>query len=79
MALAAVNLGGTADVVLLVAILAIVYMAPTLIAAVRRTGHLPSILCINLLAGWTGAGWWVALSMMMVAAHQRDASDHANV
>lgn len=69
--MAAVHFGGMEDIALFVGILLLSYLAPTLIAIVRRTGHLPSIFFMNLLAGWTGIGWWVALSMMMVAAHHR--------
>lgn len=71
MGLAALDLSGTTEVVIFVAVLAVVYFAPTLLALVRRTGHLPSIIGMNLLAGWTGVGWWVALAMSMSAAHAR--------
>jgi len=30
---------------------------------------------MNILAGWTGVGWWVALAMTMTAAHQRRDKD----
>ena len=37
------------------------YVAPTLIARVRRHGRTAEILLVNLLLGWTGVGWIAAL------------------
>jgi hypothetical protein len=38
-----------------------IYFTPTFVAAARRSSRLGPILALNLLAGWTVAGWVVAL------------------
>jgi hypothetical protein len=47
-------------VVLLIGVL--VYFLPSIIAVVRRVDS-PSVLAINLLLGWTGIGWIVAMGL----------------
>ncbi len=38
-----------------------IYFTPTIVAAVRRSSRLGVVLAVNLLLGWTVAGWIVAL------------------
>lgn len=49
--------------VVLVAI--VVYLLPTLVAAGRGVPNLGSIVAVNLLMGWTLAGWVVALALAL--------------
>jgi len=37
------------------------YLLPALISFLRRNRNYPSIFLLNLLLGWTGIGWVVAL------------------
>ncbi|MFH1002863.1 MAG: superinfection immunity protein [Chloroflexota bacterium] len=38
-----------------------IYFTPTIVAIFRRARHLPGILVLNILAGWTFLGWLAAL------------------
>ncbi len=38
-----------------------IYFTPTIVAAVRKSSRLGVVLAVNLLLGWTVAGWIVAL------------------
>ena len=38
-----------------------IYFMPTIVAAVRKSSRLGVVLAVNLLLGWTVAGWIVAL------------------
>jgi hypothetical protein len=42
------------------------YFLPTFVAMFRRMPNVGGILVINLLLGWTGVGWTVALVMACV-------------
>jgi hypothetical protein len=44
-------------------IFAILYIAPTVVAGVRRHPQSMSIYVVNLFLGWTMVGWVVALAM----------------
>lgn len=33
------------------------YLVPTVVAAVRKTRHLPGIVVLNIFTGWTFFGW----------------------
>ncbi len=44
-------------------ILFVVYFLPTIVAAVRKTTIKSDVFLMNLLAGWTGIGWVVAMVM----------------
>lgn len=45
----------------------LVYLVPTIIAAIRKTRNLVGIIVLNLLAGWTFFGWVAALVWAIVA------------
>jgi T4 superinfection immunity protein len=47
-----------------------VYWAPTLIGGTRHVRHLAPLVVINLLTGWTGIGWLVALVMAVWPVRQ---------
>lgn len=53
--------------IIVIAVLALpaaaVYTAPVLLAHARRLPASPRLIAVNLLLGWTIAGWAVALSM----------------
>lgn len=51
-----------AGVVLLLVIVAL-YFVPLIVAAARSMPNVGSIAVINVLLGWTGIGWIVALAM----------------
>ena len=42
-------------------VLSPVYLAPTIVASVRKHDQLPILVVINVLLGWTGIGWLIAL------------------
>ena len=44
------------------------YFLPTIIAAARHAKNLVAILLVNILLGWTGLGWVVALVWSFVDA-----------
>jgi len=44
-----------------------VYFVPTIIAAIRKTKNLVSIIILNLLAGWTFLGWVAAIVWAIIA------------
>lgn len=46
---------------LLLAIFAVAYFLPTIGAAARRHRNGGAIMLVNVLLGWTGIGWMVAL------------------
>src|SRR6266516_4544770 len=52
-------------VLLIVAVSAAVYLLPTLIGWSRHVPHAGSIAAINILLGWTLAGWAVAMAMAL--------------
>lgn len=41
----------------------IAYWIPALVAAIRHVPNTGSVIVVNLLLGWTGIGWIVALAM----------------
>ncbi|MEX3931280.1 superinfection immunity protein [Paraburkholderia phymatum] len=41
----------------------LLYFAPTFLALTRSHHRIKIVALINLLAGWTGYGWWVAYSL----------------
>lgn len=45
----------------------LVYLVPTIIAAIRKTRNLVGIIVLNLLTGWTFFGWVAALVWAIVA------------
>jgi Flp pilus assembly pilin Flp len=45
----------------LITIVTGLYLAPAMIAALRESRWTLSIMSLNMFAGWTGAGWLVAL------------------
>ena len=47
--------------VVVVVILGPIYLAPTIVASVRKHDQLPMVVVINVLLGWTGLGWLIAL------------------
>lgn len=51
--------------------LILVYFLPTIIAGLRRSTMMVWVVLINLLAGWTVAGWIVALVMAIASARQQ--------
>ncbi len=55
-------------VIVVVAASAAVYLLPTLIGLARHVPHIGSIVAINILLGWTLAGWAVALAMALRSA-----------
>ena len=55
-------------VIVVVAASAAVYLLPTLIGWARHVPHIGSIAAINILLGWTLAGWAVALAMALRSA-----------
>ncbi len=52
-------------VLLIAAVSAAVYLLPTLIGWSRHVPHAGSIAAINILLGWTLAGWAVAMAMAL--------------
>lgn len=48
---------------------AALYLLPLLIGLVRRLPDIGSLAAINILLGWTLAGWAVALAMALRSAH----------
>jgi hypothetical protein len=44
------------------------YFLPSLIAVARRTHNSTGIFLFNLLLGWTGIGWFIALIMALCSA-----------
>jgi len=59
-------LGGTEDdirsaIVLFIA--AVIYLAPAILALQRHAPNTASVAVVNVLLGWTVAGWVVALAM----------------
>lgn len=63
----------------LILIAGIVYLVPTMIVAVRGHRNGFAIVLLNILAGWTGIGWLIALIMAVwVDRDERDgAADQA--
>ena len=55
-------------VISVVAVSAAVYLLPTLIGWARHVPHIGSVAAINILLGWTLAGWAVALAMALRSA-----------
>ena len=47
--------------VLLILLLCVLYLLPTLIAALRRTDQLLLVFVVNLIGGTTGVGWLAAM------------------
>ena len=39
----------------------LIYIAPSIIATLRRHSSRNAIILLNLLGGWTGAGWVIAM------------------
>jgi hypothetical protein len=52
----------------LTALSAAAYVAPLLIALIRRAPDVGAVAVINILLGWTFAGWVVALAMALRSA-----------
>lgn len=48
------------------------YIAPTMVAALRRTKNLKSVALGNMLMGWTGIGWLLALAYAFNSEQQND-------
>jgi hypothetical protein len=44
------------------------YFLPTIIAVVKQNHNSVGVFLINLLLGWTGIGWFVALIMALVGS-----------
>src|SRR6266496_3590242 len=55
-------------VMMIVAVSAGVYLLPTLIGWARHVPHIGSVAAVNILLGWTLAGWAVALAMALRSA-----------
>jgi hypothetical protein len=52
---------GIVEGILVLAFIGVLYLTPSIIAFMRKHQNRFAILAINLLAGWTGAGWVAAL------------------
>jgi Superinfection immunity protein/Protein of unknown function (DUF2510) len=65
--------GDTAAVIFSVIVLAglAVYLAPTIVAAIRRVPHAGSVAAINLLLGWSLVGWAVAWALALRSRPQQ--------
>lgn len=50
-----------AEIGLIIIIIFGLYLLPSLISFLRRNINYPAIFLLNLLLGWTGIGWVVAL------------------
>lgn len=61
--------GATIQAILLMAVLALGYFVPTVIAASRKHHNLGAIIAVNVLLGWTFIGWVVALVWSLTEAH----------
>lgn len=67
------NIGGAVLKSLIIGWLLIdLYMAPTIVAALRRHPHLLHVAVVNVLTGWTIVGWIVAI--VMAASHVSEAT-----
>lgn len=55
-------------VIFAVAVSGAVYLLPTFVGWARRVPHLGSVAVVNVLLGWTLAGWVVALAMALRSA-----------
>jgi hypothetical protein len=58
----------------LIAVLAALYLAPTLTGWARHVPHLGSVAVVNILFGWTLIGWGIALAMAARSAPAPPAS-----
>lgn len=58
-----------------IAIAAVVYFLPALVAASRERAKLP-IFVLNLFLGWTVLGWVVALVWAVTARTARESEEH---
>ncbi|MGH3158117.1 MAG: superinfection immunity protein [Streptosporangiaceae bacterium] len=56
----------------LIAVLAALYLAPTLTGWARHVPHLGSVAVVNILFGWTLIGWGIALAMAARSAPPAD-------
>lgn len=52
-----------------------VYLAPAIIAAVRESRWTLTIMSLNMFAGWTIAGWLVALVWAMRSGNDKSSRD----
>lgn len=66
---------GAAKEVVLIPIAFVFYVLPTVLAWLRRHPRRWTITWINLLLGWTGVGWVVAMVMNFVLAEATDERD----
>jgi hypothetical protein len=57
------NMLGLAVITTVITVAITAYFLPTLIAWLRHVPDLATVLVINLLLGWTAAGWVVALDL----------------
>lgn len=48
------------------------YMAPTIVAYIRKHPSVLAIGATNFIFGWTGLGWLVSLIWALTATHRRD-------
>ncbi len=55
-------------VIFAVAVCTALYLLPTFIGWARHVPHLGSVAAVNILLGWTLAGWAVALAMALRSA-----------
>ncbi len=55
-------------VIFAVAVSGAVYLLPTFVGWARHVPHLGSVAVVNVLLGWTQAGWVVALAMALRSA-----------
>ncbi|MGH0035118.1 MAG: superinfection immunity protein [Myxococcota bacterium] len=49
----------------------VMYLLPFCVAAFRDHERAPAVLVLNLLAGWTVVGWWVALLWAVSGGERR--------
>ena len=49
-----------------------VYFVPTIIAAIRKTRNLVTIIILNLLVGWTFLGWVASLVWAIIDAKKTE-------
>ncbi len=60
----------------LITVTTALYLAPTIIAALRQSRWTLTIMSLNMLAGWTIAGWLIALVWAVRSGKDESAATH---